>query len=343
MGLTVGLMFNLGKHAPPPQGAPPDAHAEFDSEATVNAIADAIAAAGHEVVLIEGDEAAYQRVAAVRPDIVFNICEGLRGSSREAHIPAILEMLGIPYTGSGILPLALSLDKAAAKKVFAFHGVPTPRFRNIEAGEPITAEGLRFPLFVKPAREGSSMGISPQSRVDDETAFRAQVDHIHRTYRQAALVEEFIDGREFTVGMVGNGALKIFPIMEIRFDQVPSDHGNIYSYQFKKEWDDWSYYACPAPIAPDLEARLKQTAAAAFGALGCLDVGRVDIRLSEDGVPYVLEINPLPGLTPDFSDLCRMAGREGWDYTRLVNAILNAAIERYGLPRGSKGKESRSA
>lgn len=336
MALTVGLMFNLGKNDPPAEGQPPDAHAELDSEKTVLAVAAALAAAGHQVVLIEGNEEAYSKLQAACPDIVFNMCEGLRGASRESHIPAILEMLGIPYTGSSILPLALSLDKAAAKKYFAFRGVPTPAFREIAPGEPPDWTSLRFPLFVKPACEGSSMGISPRSRVSTPAELAEQVEYVHRMYGQAALVEEYVDGREFTVGLVGNHDPVVFPIIEVNFAAVPADHGPIYSYQFKQEWDADHYFLCPAPVDPELETVLKRTARAAFRALGCVDVGRVDLRLGKDGVPYVLEVNPLPGLSPGYSDLCRQAEAGGWTYTQLVNGILDAALERYGMAQGGR-------
>lgn len=329
MGLTVGLMYNLGKQEPPEEGEPPDAHAELDSEHTVMAVAGGLASAGHSVVRIEGDLDAYQKLRDLRPDIVFNMCEGLRGDSRESQIPAILEMLGIPYTGSGVLSLAISLDKTAAKKMFQFHGVPTPAFRSFAPGEPVDWSGLRFPLFVKPALEGSSMGVSPKSKVNNPAELLEQVRHVHEWYRQPALVEEFIDGREFTVGLVGNETPFVFPVIEINFALVPPDHGNVYSYQFKKEWDADEFYLCPAPVDSSLEALLKKTAVDAFRALGCRDVGRADIRLGADGVPYVLEVNPLPGLSPGFSDLCRQADKAGWTYGQLVNAILDAALQRY--------------
>lgn len=331
MGLDVALMFNLGKYDPPQEGEPPDANAELDSERTVMAVAEALRAGGHRVTLIEGNLEAYPALRRSRTDMVFNICEGVQGESRESQVPAMLEMLGIPYTGSGPLALALSLDKPTAKKVFAYHGVASPRFRSFEPGEAVDTAGLRFPLFVKPAREGSSMGISPQSRVENPAELVERVHYIHRLYHQAALVEEFLVGREFTVGLVGNHDLTVFPVMEINYDPVPEYNGRIYDYQFKQEWDDWRFFHCPAPISRELEAQLKETAVAAWRSLGCVDVGRVDLRLDADGVPNALEVNPLPGLSPGYSDLCRLADIEGMGYTALVNRIINAAIERYGL------------
>ena len=331
MGLHVALMFNLGKYDPPQDGEPPDAHAELDSERTVMAVAEALRVGGHSVTLIEGNLDAYPALRRIRPDIVYNICEGVRGESRESQIPALLEMLGIPYTGSGPLALALSLDKPTAKKIFAYHNVATPRFRAFEPGEAIDTNGLRFPLFVKPAREGSSMGISPDSRVLNAAETTERVLYIHRAYHQAALVEEFLEGREFTVGLVGNQDPTVLPVMEVNYDPVPNYNGRIYDYQFKQEWDDWKYFHCPAPIPPDLEARVVATAIAAWRVLGCVDVGRVDVRLDADGVPSALEVNPLPGLSPGYSDLCRQADVAGFGYTTLVNRILDAAIDRYGL------------
>lgn len=343
MGLTVGLMFNLGKYDPPEDGEPPDAYAELDSEQTVMAVAGALAAAGHEVVLIEGNEEAFEKLRTTRPDVVFNMCEGLRGASRESHIPALLEMLGIPYTGSGILALALSLDKAAAKKMFLFHGVPTPAFRVMAPGDPIDWSGLQFPLFVKPAWEGSSKGITPAAKVSTPGELTERVLWVHDLYRQPALVEEFVGGREFTVGLVGNEDPVIFPMIEINYGLVPAEHGDIYSYQFKQEWDADQYYLCPAPVDPLLEAKLKRTALAAFRALGCVDVGRVDLRLGADGEPYVLEVNPLPGLVPGFSDLCRQAAIAGWTYQDLINGILGAALERGARQRKAARRFAQSA
>ncbi|HYG59643.1 MAG TPA: ATP-grasp domain-containing protein [Symbiobacteriaceae bacterium] len=343
MGLTVGLMYNLGKYEQPEEGEPPDVHAELDSDQTIMAVAAALASAGHTVLRIEGDEEAYLKLRERRPDIVFNMCEGLRGESRESQIPAMLELLGIPYTGSGVLPLALSLDKATAKKMFLFHGVPTPAFRAIAPGEPVDCQGLRFPLFVKPALEGSSMGISPRSRVDTPAELLERVLHVHQWYRQPALVEEFLEGREFTVGLVGNETPFIFPIMEINYSLVPRNHGEVYSYQFKKEWDGDEFYLCPAPISHALETVLKQTALNAVRALGCRDVARVDIRLNAEGEPSVLEVNPLPGLSPGFSDLCRQAEKAGWTYAELVNGILEAAVQRYQEVQDTRRRLAESA
>lgn len=327
---NVGLLYNLGKYDPPEEGEPPDAHAELDGESTISAVADALRWGGHEVLFIEGDVNAYDLLRRSSLDIVFNMSEGLRGESRESHMPAICEMLGIPYTGSKVLSLAVCLDKPVAKKILSFHDVPTPRFKVVKPGAHADATGLSFPLFVKPAHEGSSMGVTPSSLVYNQEQLEQQVLLITRFYRQPALIEEFIDGREFTVGIVGNGPYHLFPVMEITFDHCPQSHKNIYSRQYKEQWDHPSYYPCPANITAEEERILKETAIRAFEALGCLDMGRVDFRM-KDGVAYVLEINPLPGLVPSFSDFPRVAEADGMDFNHLVNFILDTALVRYGL------------
>ncbi|HHV79267.1 MAG TPA: ATP-grasp domain-containing protein [Firmicutes bacterium] len=328
---TVGLLYNLGKYEPPDEGEPPDAHAELDGESTVLALADAIKWGGHEVVFIEGDVCAYAKLREAKIDLAFNICEGLRGESRESHIPAILEMLGIPYVGSGVLTLAVALDKPVAKKIFAYHGIPTPKFRVFEPQDTIDCSGMRFPLFVKPAHEGSSMGVTPNSKVNNEEQLVEQVRMVWRFYKQAALVEEFLTGREFTVGIIGNRIPWTLPIMEINFGECPADHGNVYSRQFKDAWSDDKYYLCPAPVDAELEATLKDTAIKAYTALGCRDFGRVDLRLDADGIPNVLEINPLPGMAPGFSDFPRAAEAGGLSYNELVCTVLDEALKRLGL------------
>lgn len=333
----VGLTFNLKKARDPEDDEPPDAQAEYDSPATVMAVADALRRGGHQVVFLEADEFLPDRIREESPQVVFNLAEGLRGESRESHVPALLEMLGIPYTGSGVLSLALCLDKPLTKVVLGQYGIPTPAFRVIAPDEAIDATGLRFPLFVKPAHEGSSMGVGPGSVVYGETDLVRQVNLVRELYRQEALVEEFLPGREFTVGLVGNRCLHAFPIMEINYDEVPADHGAVYSRHFKEHWDDDRYYLCPAPVDEALRAELVELARRAFRALRCRDVARVDLRLDAAGRPQVLEINPLPGLAPGFSDLPRAAAAEGWTYEELVNGILDVALLRLGMSHLASG------
>jgi len=330
VGLTVALCFNLHSDLVAREDEPPDLHCELDSESTVHAVQSALIDGGHQVHLIEANESAFSALQSLHPDIVFNMAEGLRGESRESYIPSMCDALGIPYTGSGVLTLAVALDKAMAKRVFAFEGVPTPPFRVIKAGDEIDSNGLRYPLFVKPLREGSSMGISERSRVDDYEQLRDAVFAVHHGYRQPALVEEFLSGREFTVGILGNDEPEFFPIMEINYAAAPEGH-EVYSRQFKAEWFSWNYYICPADISDIERRRLQETALAAYRSLHCRDFARVDIRLDRDGMPCVMEINPIPGLSPGFSDYPRMAEVGGYSHAALVNAILDTAVARSAI------------
>lgn len=327
---VVGVMYNL-KGEPPEDGEPPDLSAELDSESTVLAVAEALRSYGHEVVLIEGNDTAYLRLLSGGLDIVFNMCEGLKGESRESHVPAILEMLGIPYTGSGVLTLAITLDKPLTKKILAYHGIPTAKFKVFQTEAEIDPTGLEFPLFVKPAHEGSSMGISPSSICRDQMELFREVKRLREAYKQPVLVEEYLPGREFTVGILGNKNPIIFPVMEINFSVVPPEHGSVYSRQFKVEWFEDQYYLCPAPVDPDLEKALKETALKTYKVLECRDLARIDLRLDKNGVPNVMEVNPLPGMAPGFSDYPRLAEKGGWSYQELVNGILACALRRYGL------------
>jgi len=343
----VALLYNLKHHAPVGPDAPPDALAEYDSEETVTALREALQAGGHEVIPLEGDVTLLDTVRQVNPDICFNVCEGHRGDARESQVPALLEMLGIPYTGSKVLAHALSLDKAASKHIWQDLGLPTTPFQVFRRGDEVLCQQLAFPLFVKPVREGSGMGINGRSVVHDRAQLREQVRWVLRTYGQPALVESYMPGREFTVGLMGNPlpsrarqgrglyderGFHLFPVLEID-SRVGAGHG-VYNAEAKSYYPgerEAPLYLCPADISPTLEAELKHLALAAFEAIGALDVARVDFRLGSDGRPYLLEINTLPGLNPSLSDLCIMARAEGIDYADLINEVLNLAAERYDL------------
>jgi len=327
MGLKVVLMYNLQSETKETEDDPPDGQAELDSESTILAIRDALEQAGCDVTCLDGELSAVFRLTNANFDLAFNICEGRKGRNREAQIPAVLEMIGIPYTGSDVLTLAVCLDKAATKKLLAYDGIPTPVFQVFHGpAEPLNP-ALRFPLFVKPVHEGSSMGIDANSKVCDEAELRRQVDYVCSTYRQPALVEEFIAGREFTIGVIGNGIeLRTLPIMEIDFSKVPATANNIYTYQFKKEWSSRENFLCPAPLDEATAERMRHIALQAFTSLGCRDYARVDFRLSNDGIPYVIEVNPLPGLAPGYSDFPVAAEVAGLQFPQLIAEILNTAL-----------------
>lgn len=350
--MHVALLANLKKNAPTWPGMSPDQWDDLDSEETIQAITDALSTRGHRVTFLEGDVTLYDSIRQVRPDICFNICEGHFGDGREAQVPAILEMLRIPYTGSRVLTLALALDKPMTKRVLAYHGLPTPPFQVFERlTEPMDPD-IKFPLFVKPSREGTGMGVSAESIVQNEDQLRTQLQRIFERYNQPALVEHFVEGREVTVGVVGNlstpvarrlpsdeeaprilRGLEFFPSLEVNMAAYPDEEAGLYTNRIKVEMAHEFHYLCPAPLRPALVEDLNWYTAATFRVIGCLDVARVDFRLdANDGdKPYILEVNPLPGLNPGYSDLCIEAAAYGWEYEDLVNRILDEAIERYGL------------
>ncbi|MEM2320581.1 MAG: ATP-grasp domain-containing protein [Candidatus Bathyarchaeia archaeon] len=344
MTLRVGLTYNLRRRVES-DSLPEDFYVEFDDEDTVNAISSALRRGGCKVIRIEADENAYTRLRRSRPDIVFNIAEGLRGESRESHIPAMLEMLGIPYTGSGPSTLAMCLDKALTHKVLSAYGVPSPKFQVFKRAEEKLSNELDFPLVVKPLLEGSSKGIRSNSLVKDEESLRRQVSWIIKTYHQPAIVEEFMPGREFTVGLIGNENPVVLPIVEICLDRLPGGASPIYSYEAKWIWDTpentLEIFRCPAPIPKQLEEEIKEIAIKTFDVLGCRDLCRIDMRLDGEGAPRVLEVNPLPGLIPDpnaHSCLPEAARAAGFTYDELICTILWQALKRYGLHHLFKGE-----
>lgn len=347
----VAVLANLKINAPQFEGMASDQWDDLDSERTVNALVDAIRAGGNASEFLEGDVTLIDNIRKYKPDICFNICEGHFGDSREAQVPAFLEMLRIPYTGSKILTLALALDKSMTKRVLTYHDLPTPPFQSFERVDEPISDDLTFPLFVKPTREGTGMGVTGQSIVNTEGELRDQVGYILERYKQPALVEKFIEGREVTVGVVGNlegpvarrlpenedapriqAGLRFLPPMEV--DLKPYlDSDVVYSNRLKVALADKLDYLCPAPLDDEMVDELNWLTAAVFRVTGALDVSRVDFRLdAHDGwKPYILEINPLPGLSPGVSDLVIEAAAEGVDHTYLVNMILDTALKRYGM------------
>jgi D-alanine-D-alanine ligase len=262
---------------------------------------------------------------------VFNIAEGRGTRSREAHVPAVCEMLGVPCSHSDPLTLAATLDKAVAKKIVAADGVPTAGFVVASGAEDPALAGVSFPVVAKPLAEGSSMGIRRASRVGDAASLRRLVGGLVKDYAQPVLVEEFLPGAEFTVGVLGTGrSAKVVEVMEIVPKQVPSDEF-LYSLEVKRNWEDEVAYHVPPHQPPALVERVREVALAAYRSLECRDVARIDLRVGADGEPKFLEANPLPGLNPATGDLpilCRLAGLE---YRDLVGGIVRSACERHGL------------
>jgi D-alanine-D-alanine ligase len=342
MPLTVAVLANLKKNAPRWPGLPADAWDDLDSDVTTNSIIAALEACGHRAEYLEGNLGLAETLPKLKPDICFNICEGHWGDSREAHVPSILEMLRIPYTGSKVLTLALTLDKPMTKRVLRYYELPTPPFQVFDTPNEPLDPAMTFPLFVKPSREGTGMGVSADSVVRNEAELRDRLrGHLQR-YNQPILVERYISGREVTVGAIGNTVasldvttgLQFLPPLEVDFEAYPASEGGVYTNRMKTEWAHDFHCSCPAVLPSALIAELNRLTAGAFRATGCLDVARVDFRLdsSDNDRPYMLEVNPLPGLYPGLSDLVLEAEGMGMSYDDLINRILNTACARYGLP-----------
>jgi D-alanine-D-alanine ligase len=336
----VALVYNMIQPSMLRNG-PLDLMAEYDSEETIFALKAALQAGGHEVILLEADEAIAEKLQSAQPQIVFNIAEGIRGESRESHVPAICEMLGLPYTGSGPLTLALCLDKARAKEILTHYHIPTPPFQVFRSSEEELDPQLRFPLIVKLLHEGSSMGLSEHSVVDDEAALNREVEYLLQTYQQPAIVEEFIEGREFTVGVLGNESPRVLPIIEVIFSKprgivlfAPDDPVKPLIQQERDpdvQFPETIHHpVCPADTGEELEHQIEQTALKAFRALGCRDWCRMEMRLGPDGTLYVLELNPIAGIDPSYW-LPKAAKAADLSYEALVNEILGYALERAGL------------
>jgi len=326
--LRVGFTFNVKRIAPhSPEDN--DAEAEYDSPKTLQAIREAIASFGHEVVDLEANGELPQKLAATPVDVVFNIAEGLKGRNRESQVPAILELLDIPYTGSDPAALSIALDKALAKRMVRQVGIHTPEYMLMSTGkERIPKELCKFPLIVKPVAEGSSKGVMPKSVVRTEQELREVAKDMAARYRQPALVEEYVSGREFTVGLLGERRPRVLPPMEIVFLDK-ADVTPVYSFEHKLDWSNRIKYDTPAQLDASQLRDVERAARAVFGALGCRDVARIDFRMDAQGKIYFLECNPLPGLTPGWSDLCLISKSAGMDYRTLIGEILAGAIRRY--------------
>ncbi|HKO16954.1 MAG TPA: hypothetical protein VJU87_11995 [Gemmatimonadaceae bacterium] len=326
-----------------------DTFAEWDAPETIEAVAAALGACG-EVIRLEATPDFPERVRADRPDIVFNIAEGLEGVNREAHVPAICEFFGIPYSGSDPFTLSLCLDKARTKEILSYHRVPTAPFvlvasredlhRLLSGATPLPTPTEFLPLFIKPVHEGSSKGITERNFVRSPEELEAQVATLLATYEQPVIVEEFLPGAEFTCGVLGNGArARVLPIVAMNFAALPEGALPIYGYEAKWLWDrpdePLEIFQCPAPIVGELRRAIEHVVLRAYRVLGCRDWSRVDVRLDADGVPNVVEVNPLPGILPNPADnscLPKAARAAGLPYESLIQECLRVAAERTGVP-----------
>ncbi|MBN2331679.1 MAG: ATP-grasp domain-containing protein [Deltaproteobacteria bacterium] len=344
--MNIALSHNLREEpvceaeAEPPSRPPTDLYAEWDDLRTIKAVESALASR-HQVTLVNADLNAFEIYRELRPDLVFNIAEGLNGASREAQIPALLDMLGIPYTGSDPVTLGNCLDKRRTKEILSYHRIPTPRFAVVSSMAELSFR-LRYPLMVKPTLEGSSKGVTDRALVHDRKALARQIEWVLETYHQPVLVEEFLPGREFTVALLGNGAgLRVLPVVEINFHTLPAGVNQIYSYEAKWLWDreedPLQIFACPASLEPLLQQRIEDICRRAFTAMGCRDWCRIDVRLDGHGRPNIIELNPLPGILPlpeQNSCFPKAARAAGLSYEQMILAVVDAASRRRNLFQG---------
>jgi D-alanine-D-alanine ligase len=317
-----------------------DEFAEWDSPTTIAAVESALSRLG-KVVRLEANEDFPEKLRLTRPDIVFNIAEGFHGVNREAHVPAICEFFGIPYSGSDPFTLSLCLDKARTKETLAFHGIPTPPFAVVGKIDDLKGvlKKLNLPLFVKPLHEGSSKGITDSNLCFDREHLIRQTEFLLENYRQPVLVEEYLPGNEFTCAVLGNGdEATVLPIVGMNFETLPKGALPIYSFDAKFVWDrpesPLDIFQCPARITRELQASIERVTLDAFRVLGCRDWARIDVRLDAFGNPNVLEVNPLPGILPDPADnscLPKAARAAGIGYEELIQNCLKYAAARQGV------------
>ncbi|MBI2796597.1 MAG: D-alanine--D-alanine ligase [Gemmatimonadetes bacterium] len=320
-----------------------DEYAEWDVPETIDAVERALSALG-TVIRLEATEDFSERLRAERPDIVFNMAEGLNGVNREAHVPAICEFVGIPYTASDPFTCALCLDKARTKEVLQAHGVRTAPWVLVRtrADIRIASDVLTFPVFVKPLHEGSSKGITERNYCRTPAELRETCTFLLARYRQPVLAETYLPGHEFTAAVLGNGKrARVLPVVRLKFDSLPEGALPIYGFEAKWVWDGdgttLDLYECPAQVDAKLARELERVTLSAFRATGCRDWARVDLRLDADGVPHVVEVNPLPGVLPNPADnscLPMAARTAGLSYDELIQGCVRTAAERLGIALG---------
>jgi len=316
---------------------------EYDPPDTIEKVKEGIEYAGYEYLFIEGDETAYDSLRRLKPDIVFNRSEGVRGESRESHMPAFCEMLGIPYVGAGVLSTAICLDKPTTKMILEFNGIRTAPFQVFNAVDDPLKPHLELPLILKPSHEGSSVGINWDNVVFDEAPIREKLGEMLEIYRQPILGERYIDGREFTTGVLGNylpgEEPKFLQVLEIDFTRFPEGLGNVLGQKAKSVFDSSNHYVCPAEITESVRERLEKASLKVFKALDIKDWVRLDWRMDAEGELYFLEANPLPGIDAveeedEYSFCPMMALAAGMSYLEMIKQVVEAAMRRYGIDYG---------
>lgn len=325
MSLLIGLVYDLRKDYLA-AGFSQEQSAEFDSDETIDALDKTISSLGYSVQRIGNARALCSRlVAGDRWDLVFNIAEGVTGRSREAQVPGILEVYGIPYTFSDPLVSAVTMDKAVTKKLVRGAGISTPDFMTVHKLSDVSACRLKFPLFAKPVAEGTGKGIDGNSRIESVRQLESVCGTLLGRFNQPVLVEEFLPGREFTTGITGTGPdARVIGTMEVKI--LPEAGEKIYSFETKENWRRLVRYSRVEDRI--LRNEIESVALGAYLALECRDAARADIRLDAEGNPGFIEINTLPGLNPGHSDLPMLAAQEGLSYGDLISAIVTSALQR---------------
>ncbi len=339
-----GLLQEYQKRKPAKateQPIPEDFFAEGDSPSTIRAIGDAIKSGGHQVFEIEADDSAPQVLADLRPELVFNVAEGLFGDFRESYIPMICERLHLPYTGSDPLTLAICLNKARAKEIMSYYSIPTPAFRVIYPDQNFKLNDFSFPAIIKPNAEGSSKGIFDNAVVPNAEIARQKILQSFEQYGEPIILEKFLTGAEFTVAVWGNGAeTSILPIVQIDYTELPAGANPIYSYEAKWIWDrpekPLNIFKCPAQISFLQKKNIEAVTLNAYRTLNIKDWCRIDVRFNEEDIPHILELNPLPGILPnpeDNSCFPKAARTQGLSYAEMVNHVIDIACKRYGIKK----------
>lgn len=322
--MKIGITYDLREEYLA-QGFGLEETAEFDKIETIEGIESALQALNHATERIGNVKSLISKLAAgERWDLVFNIAEGMHGFGREAQIPAVLDAYGIPYTFSDPLILTLSLHKGMTKRVVRDLGIPTPDFAIVADENQINEVNLPLPLFAKPVAEGTSKGISSASKITDRRELKTVCLNLLATFKQPVLVERYLPGREFTVGIIGSGAeAAVIGVMEVLLNEKAE--AGIYSYYNKENYQGLvEYRLASGPIADSCAA----VALKAWRGLGCFDAGRVDLKLDAEGIPNFIEVNPLAGLNPKNSDLPILSGLAGISYQKLIGMILESALKR---------------
>jgi D-alanine-D-alanine ligase len=323
--MLIGLTYDL-RDAYLAEGYSELETAEFDRADTIEAIEGALRQLSHRTERIGNIRDLVRRFSDDRPwDMIFNICEGMFGDAREAQVPALLDAYRIPYVFSSPLVLAVTLDKGHTKRILRDFGIPTADFRVIGKTSDLQNLTLKFPLFAKPVAEGTGKGINAHSIIHSKDHLKDQCTYILEELKQPVLIETYLPGREFTVGIIGSGdEAEAIGTLEVKL----RDHAveRTYSYENKEKCEELvDYLLCEEELTHDVE----EIALQSWKALNCLDGGRVDIKLDDQGKPFFLEVNPLAGLHPLHSDLPILAAKKGMSYVELINRILDSAIKRY--------------